>query len=64
MKYANGITKKNKLKQFFCKHKNVGSYTEQTEFQTLSGETVLHICKDCGTLMGKQFLEYEGMGFK
>ncbi|WP_067725339.1 hypothetical protein [Oceanobacillus damuensis] len=62
--YSNGITKKNKLMQFLCRHKNIGSYTQQSQFQIISGETVLHICKDCGKMTGKQFLEYEGMGFK
>ncbi|MFD2658570.1 50S ribosomal protein L32 [Gracilibacillus thailandensis] len=62
--YANGIKKKNKLMQLFCKHKNIGSFTEQSTFQSLSGETVHHICTDCGKYKGKQFLEYEGMGFK
>lgn len=62
--YSNGITKKNKLMQFFCRHENVGSFSEQSQFQSISGETILHICKDCGKLKGKQFLRYEGMGYK
>lgn len=62
--YSNGITKKNKIMQMFCRHKNIGSFKQQSKFQSISGETVLHICKDCGKQMGKQFLRYEGMGFK
>jgi len=64
MKYSNGINKKNKFLQMFCRHKNVGSFTEQSTFQSLAGETIHHICKDCGKVKGKQVLRYEGMGFK
>lgn len=62
--YSNGITKKNRLLQFFCKHKNIGSFREQSKFQSISGETHHHICKDCGKQIGKRYLRYEGMGFK
>ena len=63
-KHSNGIVKKNKFMQLFCRHKNIGSFTDQSTLQSISGETVYHICKDCGKMKGKQFLRYEGMGFK
>lgn len=64
----NEITNKNKLRQFFCKHRNTGAYKKQSPqgptFYNLRGETIYTICKDCGKEIGEMFWEHEGMGFK
>ena len=61
---SSGIKKKGRIGQFFCKHENTGWYSKNTKFQAISGETRYQICEDCGKEVGKQFHEYEGMGFK
>lgn len=58
------INKKGKIGQFFCKHKDTGWYTKKEMFLSLRGEQRYHICRDCGKVIGEQFMEYEGMGFK
>ena len=60
----NDIVKKNKFKQFFCRHINNGWYLENTLFQSLKGERHYNICNDCGKVLKERFFEYEGNGFK
>ena len=57
---------KNKISQFFCKHKNKNWYKayNKSGFCNIRGETHYFICEDCGKVIGKTFCEYEGMGFK
>ena len=60
-----GIKEKSRVGQFFCKHKNTRWFVENKKgFQIISGEKRLHICKDCGKVIGECFMEYEGMGYK
>lgn len=62
---TNDITKKGRIGQFFCKHTNKGWCKESPgKFETISGETHYHICRDCGKVISKHFALYEGMGFK
>lgn len=60
----NGITKKSRLGQLLCKHKNKGWYTKNSMFQSLSGERQYQVCTDCGKVVSERFLEYEGSGYK
>ncbi len=58
------ITKKEKLGQLLCRHKNTGWYVEKSRFQSLKGEKQYKVCEGCGKILGEKLLEYEGMGFK
>ncbi len=57
---------KNKIAQFFCRHKHTEWYTKKSNssFSAISGERRYLICKDCGKEIRSFFAEYEGMGFK
>ena len=57
---------KNKIAQFFCRHKHTDWYTKisNSPFSTISGERRYLICEDCGKEIKSTFCEYEGMGFK
>lgn len=57
---------KGKIAQFFCKHEHKNWYKAQSEigYFNLRGETRYLVCEDCGKVIDKMFLEYEGMGFK
>ena len=50
---------KTKIKQFFCKHKNVGFFRLETKFHHLHGEVVYTICEDCGKILKDEFMEWE-----
>lgn len=50
---------KTKIKQFFCKHKNVGFYRMETKFHSLNGEEVYTICEDCRKILESEFMEWE-----
>jgi hypothetical protein len=54
----------NKLRQFFCRHKNADWYKKESLFVAISGETLYYVCNDCGKELDKRFLEYEGNGFR
>lgn len=48
-----------KLKQLFCRHKNVGYYQKNSIFHALNGERVYRICEDCGKIIDSEFLDTE-----
>lgn len=53
------ITKKGKLGQFFCKHKNNGWYKKNSTFSIISGEQSYKVCRDCGKILDEQFIRYD-----
>lgn len=48
-----------KIKQLFCKHKNIGYYTKNSKFHHLQGERVYRICQDCNKVVDSEFLSNE-----
>ena len=57
---------KNKIAQFFCRHKHTDWYFKKSNsrFSAISGERRYLICEDCGKKIYSFSTEYEGMGFK
>lgn len=53
-----------KLKQLFCRHKNVGYYEKQSPFRALNGVRVFKICESCGKIIGSEFLSIEEFYFR
>lgn len=48
-----------KIKQLFCKHKNIEYKRRITEFHHLQGERVYKFCADCGKLLDSEFCTWE-----
>ncbi len=53
-----------KIKQLFCKHKNVEYKKLITKYHALNGELVYTFCADCGKLLEKEFLSNEEFLFR
>ena len=50
---------KTKIRQLFCRHKNIEEYTEDSVmFLHLQGETVYHVCDDCKKIIKTTFRRY------
>ncbi len=61
----NIIKIKGKIGQLLCRHKNTQWFVKESrDFQPISGEIRVHVCKDCGKEVSRYFAQYEGMGFK
>lgn len=59
------ITVKNKLFQFFCKHKNKGWYRDDsTYFQIIHGERHYEVCRNCSKVLDEKFIDYDDNHFK
>lgn len=48
-----------KIKQHFCKHKNVEYCRRKTEFHHLQGDCIYKFCADCGKLLDSEFCTWE-----
>lgn len=48
-----------KIKQLFCKHKNIEYKRRITKFNHLQGERVYKFCADCGKLLDSEFCTWE-----
>lgn len=48
-----------KIKQLFCKHKEIEYKKKIQPFHNIQGETVYMFCKDCGKLLGTKFMSNE-----
>lgn len=59
MKIINGIMAKGKVGQFFCKHKKAQWYQKDGPFYTLSGDTKIKLCRDCGKELERFFKRYD-----
>lgn len=50
---------KNKIKQLFCKHKNIEYFRRKSIYQPLHGERIYMFCADCGKELGSRFYTNE-----
>ena len=55
---------KQKIKQLFCKHKNIGYYRMQTKYHNIQGENVYRICEDCNKIIDREFLSNEDFMYR
>ena len=53
-----------KIKQFLCKHKETQHMEKISQFQNLNGQRIYTVCKKCKKVIGSNFYEYEGNGWK
>lgn len=49
----------NKLRQLFCKHKNVEYKEIVSKYHHLQGERIFIFCADCGKALGSRFYSNE-----
>ena len=59
MKLNKRETIKTKIKQLFCKHKNIEYMQPRTKYLTLNTETVCTFCADCGKLLKTEHISNE-----
>lgn len=57
---------KKKIKQLFCKHKNIKYFRRNSVYLPLHGERIYMFCGDCGKDLGSRFYTNEElcMSFK
>lgn len=57
---------KKKIKQLFCKHKNIEYFRRKSIYHPLHGEMIYMLCADCGKELGSRFYTNEElcMSFK
>lgn len=48
-----------KIKQLFCKHKNIEYKRRITEYHHLQGDRIYKFCTDCGKLLDSEFCTWE-----
>lgn len=48
-----------KIKQLFCKHKNIEYKRRITEYHHLQGDRIYYFCADCGKLLDSEFCTWE-----
>lgn len=48
-----------KIKQLFCKHKNIEYKRRITEYHHLQGDQIYKFCSDCGKLLDSEFCTWE-----
>ena len=48
-----------KIKQLFCKHKNIEYKRRITEYPHLQGDRIYKFCADCGKLLDSEFCTWE-----
>jgi len=48
-----------KIKQLFCKHKNIEYKRRITEYHHLHGDRIYKFCADCGKLLDSEFYTWE-----
>ena len=48
-----------KIKQLFCKHKNIEYFRRKSIYQPLHGERIYMFCADCGKELGSRFYTNE-----
>lgn len=48
-----------KIKQLFCKHKNIEYKRRITEYHHLQGDRIYKFCADCGKLLDSEFYTWE-----
>lgn len=48
-----------KIKQLFCKHKNIEYKRRITKYHHLQGERIYKFCADCGKLLDSEFCTWE-----
>lgn len=48
-----------KIKQLFCKHKNIEYKRRITEYHHLQGDRIYKFCADCGKLLNSEFCTWE-----
>lgn len=48
-----------KIKQLFCKHKNIEYKRRITEYHHLQGDRIYKFCADCGKLLDSEFCTWE-----
>lgn len=48
-----------KIKQLFCRHKNIEYKRPITKYHALSTETVCTFCVDCGKLLKTEYISNE-----
>ena len=53
------ITKKGKIGQFFCRHKNTRWYEKNGPFFALNGDRHYKICNDCGKQVDEKFIRHD-----
>lgn len=53
------ITRKGKIGQFFCRHKNTEWFLKKEPFANLSGDRQYKVCKDCGKQMDTKFVRHD-----
>lgn len=53
------ITRKGRLAQFFCRHKNTEWYQKQEPFFSLNGDRHYKFCNDCGKKIDEMFIRHD-----
>ena len=48
-----------KIKQLFCKHKNIEYKRRITKYHHLQGDRIYKFCADCGKLLDSEFSTWE-----
>ncbi len=48
-----------KIKQLFCKHKNIEYKRRITEYHHLQGDRIYKFCADCGKFLDSEFCTWE-----
>lgn len=48
-----------KIKQLFCRHKNLGYYRIISKYSNIQGCTVFSYCVDCGKKLGSEFYTWD-----
>lgn len=56
--YVNEIKKKSWVKQLVCRHRNVKGIITTPMTRQWSGESIVHVCKDCGRVLHSEFAPY------
>lgn len=50
---------KNRIKQLFCRHKNIEYKQPVSKFHALNTETVCTFCADCGKLLKTEYMDID-----
>lgn len=50
-----------KIKQLFCKHKNIEYKRRITEYHHLQGDRIYKFCADCGKLLDSDFCTWDAL---
>lgn len=58
------MTLKTRIKQLFCKHKNIEYKEPITKFHALNTNTVCTFCVDCGKLLKTEYISNDEYLFR